>query len=43
MSETKFKLSDLNENIDQNMFDIEVDEDGYVTKMELKQPANINE
>ena len=42
MSE-KFKLSDLNSDIDQNLFDIEVDDDGYVTKMELKQPANVNE
>lgn len=43
MSETRFRLSDLNEDIDQSLFDIEVDEDGYVTKMELKQPVKIDD
>ena len=43
MSETRFRLSDLNEDIDQSLFDIEVDEDGYVTKMEIKQPVKIDD
>jgi len=42
MSETKIRLEDFNDNIDLDNFIIETDSEGYITKMELAKPVNLN-